>query len=167
MERPQPDESPVWAKLYIEQVADNVIEVLEQQLSEFPELIASFSDKGNYAYAPGKWTVKEMTGHIIDTERILCYRLTCFSRGEQAALPGFEEDDYVSNARFAERTLDSLTAEFVSLRKANLYLFKSLNETDLNRSGIASGRQISVRSILFVIAGHVAHHSRILKERYL
>lgn len=168
MNRPQPNEHPAWAKQYIDQVSADtgLLDVLENQLTELPELLDTFQDKADYAYAPGKWTVKEMLGHIIDTERILCYRLTAFSRGELAELPGFEEEDYVKNARFHERSLTDLTEEFILLRKGNQYLFRSLNETDLNRSGVASGRQISVRSILYVIAGHVNHHSRILKERY-
>lgn len=167
MERPNLEECPVWAKNYIDQVQGDIMEVLENQLTEFPALLNSLAAKADYAYAPGKWTVREMTGHIIDTERILCYRLTSFSRGEKAALPGFDEDEYVSGAHFADRELQDLIAEFVQLRKANQYLFRSLNEADLNKSGIASGREISVRAILFVIAGHVAHHSRILKERYV
>lgn len=167
MERPNLQECPVWAKNYIDQVDGEIIEVLEKQLTELPDLLHSFAGKADYAYAAGKWTVKEVAGHLIDTERILCYRLTSFSRGETAALPGFEEDDYVLNAHFADRTLESLTQEFVLLRKANMYLFNSLNESDLNKAGVASGREISVRAVLFVIAGHVAHHSRILKERYL
>lgn len=167
IERPNLQECPIWASNYIEQVDGEIMEVLEKQQTALPALLNSFADKADYAYAAGKWTVKEMAGHLIDTERILCYRLTSFSRGETAALPGFEEDDYVLNAHFSDRTLENLTEEFVLLRKANMYLFRSLNESDLNKSGVASGREISVRAILFVIAGHVAHHSRILKERYL
>jgi len=167
MNRPQPEECPEWALNYIKHVQGDLIELLVQQAETWPEQLESMQELADYAYAPGKWTVKEMAGHVIDTERILVYRLTAFARAEKAALPGFEEDDYVKNARFKERTLQSLGEEFALLRKANLYLFRSLNEKELDRLGSASGRQISVRAILHVLAGHVAHHSQILKERYL
>ncbi|QNK62855.1 DinB family protein [Pedobacter sp. PAMC26386] len=167
MNRPQPSEFPVWALTYIEKVNGDVIELLERQADEFPDFIKTLTAKADYAYAPGKWTLKEMSGHIIDTERILVYRLTSFARLEQTALPGFEEDDYVANAHFAERDLASFAEEFRLLRKANLYLFKSLNEHDLKRSGTASERQISVRALLYVIAGHLMHHTQIINERYL
>jgi len=167
MNRPQPEECPVWAQNYIDQVSGDLIELLQRQATEFPEFINSLAEKADYAYAPGKWTIKELVGHMIDTERILVYRLTAFARNEQASLPGFEEDDYVAAARFAERPLLSFTEEFALLRKANLYLFRSLNEAELDRKGTASGREISVRAILFVIAGHVIHHTKIIKEKYL
>jgi hypothetical protein len=167
MNRPQPEECPEWAQNYIKHVQGDLIELLVQQTDTWPEQLENMQERADYAYAPGKWTVKEMAGHVIDTERILVYRLTAFARAEKAALPGFEEDDYVKNARFNERTLQSLGEEFALLRKANLYLFRSLNEQELDRIGAASGRRISVRAILHVIAGHVSHHSQILKERYL
>ena len=167
MNQPQPNEYSDWSKGYIDQVNGDLMEILQRQSTEFPEFINSIAEKADYAYAPGKWTIKEMTGHIIDTERILVYRLTAFARNEQAPLPGFEEDDYVANARFAERSLLSFTEEFTLLRQANLYLFRSLNEAELNRAGMASGKPISVRALLFVIAGHMIHHTRIIKERYL
>lgn len=167
MNRPQTHEYPVWAEQYISLVDDDVLEVLKKQASEFPDFINNLVEKANYAYAPGKWTIKELTGHIIDTERILTYRLTCFARAENHALPGFDEDDYVANAHFSDRSLLSLSEEFALLRKANMYLFNSLTEPELNRSGTASERQISVRALLFVIAGHVIHHTQVVKNRYL
>jgi len=167
MNRPQPNEYPVWAENYIKLVEDDVMEILERQASEFPDFINSLIEKADYAYAPGKWTIKQLIGHMIDTERILVYRLTCFARGEKTALPGFEEDDYVANAHFQDRSLLSLSEEFSLLRKSNLYLFKSLQEPELNQVGNASNRDISVRAILFVIAGHVIHHAQLIKDRYL
>lgn len=167
MNRPQPNEYPAWALTYIEKVNSDIIELLERQADEFPDFLSTLTAKADYAYASGKWTLKEMTGHIIDTERILVYRLTCFARLEQTALPGFEEDDYVVNAHFSDRELGSFAEEFRLLRKANLYLFKSLNDHDLKRSGTASERQISVRALLYVIAGHLMHHTQIINERYL
>ena len=167
MNRPQPHEYPEWGAQYINLVdQDDVLILLEKQSEEFPEFLNNFIEKADYAYAPGKWTLKELAGHMIDTERILCYRLLSFARGESSPLPGFEEDEYVKNAHFADRSLHSIGEEFSLLRRANQYLFKSLNEAELSRLGTASGRLISVRAILFVIAGHVIHHTKIIKERY-
>lgn len=166
MNRPLPNEYPTWGETYISKIDRDIFEILNEHIVSIPTLFSANREKENYAYAEGKWTLKEMLGHIIDTERILVYRLTCFARAEQQPLPGFDEDNYVLNARFAERDLEDLIEEFAALRKSNLYLFKSLNETELNRKGIASGREINVRSILFIIAGHIIHHVSILKERY-
>lgn len=167
MNRPQPNEYPIWAETYIKLVEDDVMEILERQVSEFPDFINSLIEKADYAYAPGKWTIKQLIGHMIDTERILVYRLTCFARGEKTPLPGFEEDDYVKNAHFQDRSLLSFSEEFTLLRKSNLYLFKSLKDEELNQIGNASNRDISVRTLLFVVAGHVTHHVQVIKDRYL
>jgi uncharacterized damage-inducible protein DinB len=166
MNRPQPNEYPIWGETYISKVDRDIFEILNDQVQSLPALFRANADKADYAYAEGKWTLKEMLGHIIDTERVFAYRITCFARKEQQPLPGFEEDDYVINARFDERELEDLIEEFIALRKANLYLFKSLNEEELNRKGIASGREINVKSILFITGGHIIHHISILKERY-
>lgn len=167
MNRPQTQEYPTWGETYISKVEGDVIGILNAQAAEFPEFLRSVSDKANHAYAPGKWTIKELFGHIIDTERILVFRLLSIARGEKAALPGFEEDDYVANAHFAEQDFGDMITEFELLRKANLFLFKSLKEEDLNRVGNANGLQISVRALVFIIAGHIVHHTQVIKERYL
>jgi hypothetical protein len=166
MNRPQTHEFPDWANKYISLVANDVLYVLEDQSNTLPKLINSLVEKADYAYAPGKWTVKELVGHIIDTERILVYRLMCIARGEIASLPGFDEDSYVANAHFKDRSLFSLAEEFTLLRKANLYLLKSFNETELDKLGIANNNQISVRAIIWVLAGHIIHHINIINERY-
>ncbi|MHA4893831.1 DinB family protein [Pedobacter sp. PWIIR3] len=167
MNRPQTNEYPIWGETYIKLVDGDVIDLLERQATEFADFIHSLEERADHAYAPGKWTIKELIGHIIDTERILVYRITCFARNEQQALPGFEEDDYVANAHFSDRNLNSFSEEFSLLRKANLYLIKSLTEAELNRSGTASGRQITVKAIVYIVAGHIMHHTAIIKERYL
>ena len=166
MNRPQPNEYPIWGETYISKVDREIFETLNEQIDAIPALFRANTDKANYAYAEGKWTLKEMLGHMIDTERILVYRMTCFARNETQALPGFDEDDYVINARFAQREFEDLIEEFTALRKANLFLFRSFNEEELNRKGIASGREINVKSILFIAGGHIIHHTSILKERY-
>lgn len=167
MNRPQTQEYPEWVNRYISLVEGDVLEILEKQATDFTNFIHNLIEKADYAYAPGKWTLKELVGHMIDTERILVFRLLCFARGEKMQLPGFEEDDYVANAHFKDRSLFSLGEEFALLRKANLYLFNSLNETELSRIGNANGKSISVRALVYMIAGHVIHHTTVIKERYL
>jgi len=167
MNPPQIQEFPAWAQNYISKVEGNVVDVLAAQADEFPAFINGLTEIADYAYAPGKWTIKEMMGHIIDTERILVFRLMSFARGEKAMLPGFEEDDYVAAAHFHDRSLSSFCEEFSLLRKSNLFLIKSLNDQELEIVGQANNKIISVRALAFVIAGHVIHHTGVIKERYL
>lgn len=167
MNPPQIHEYPQWYKGYINLVEGNVLSVLETQAEAFADFVNSHADKADYAYAPGKWTIKEMFGHIIDTERIMVFRLTCFARGEKAAIPGFDEDEYVKNAHFKDRSLESLCEEFVALRKSTMFLLNSLNEDELNRRGTANANEISVRALVFILAGHVMHHQNVIVERYL
>lgn len=153
---------------YVQTVGEDVFENLNQQLLSIPEFIKRIpAQKEDYAYAPGKWTVKEVFGHIIDTERIMAYRALRIARADETPLPGFEENDYVTNAHYHERSMESLAAEFELVRKSNLFLFESFNDEELSRMGTASGKDVSVRALLFIVTGHVNHHKRILEERYL
>jgi hypothetical protein len=167
MNQPQTQEYPEWFKRYISLVEGDVVSTLTAQAEDFPNFVNNLIEKADYAYAPGKWTIKEMVGHMIDTERILTYRLLCIARGEKASLPGFEEDDYVANAHFKDRSLFSLSEEFTLMRKSHLYLINSLNEEELNRMGNANGNAISVRALVYILAGHIIHHTAVVKERYL
>lgn len=168
MSRPQAEEFGVFYQKYIDTISDDVIADLEAQVSSFPEFLTTIpAEKADYAYAEEKWTIKEMLGHIIDTERIMTYRLTRFARMDKTELAGFEENYYVANAHFKDRGMNSLIEEFKLLRSANMFLFQSLSEEELNRVGIANGNTISVKALLFVIAGHLKHHRNILSERYL
>lgn len=168
MKRPQADEYPVFYKKYIDTVSDNVVAELEHQANSFLSFLKGItSDKATYAYAEGKWTIKELVGHVIDTERIMAYRLLTIGRNDKTALPGFEENDYVKNAHFADRTLESLAEEFAALRKVNMYLVKSFNEEEVNRRGTANGSPISVLALIYILAGHLNHHRKIIEERYL
>ncbi len=167
MNQPQTQEYPEWAKNYISLVEGDVVDLLTAQATDFPNFINNLIEKGDYAYAPGKWTVKELIGHIIDTERILTYRLLCIARGEKASLPGFEEDDYVANAHFKDRSLFSLSEEFALMRKSHLYLINSLSNEELDRIGNANNKEISVRALVYILAGHIIHHVKVIKERYL
>jgi hypothetical protein len=168
MKRPQAEEFPLFYKGYVDTVSDDVLAELEQQSDSFPALLRDVpQEKASFAYAEGKWTIKELAGHVIDTERIMAYRALRIARNDATPLPGFDENDYVSNAHFADRSLESLADEFAALRKANIYLIRSLNEAEIARSGISNEKPISVRALIYIMAGHVNHHSAILKQRYL
>lgn len=167
MNPPQIQDYPQWYKGYIDLVEGDVLSILATQAETFADFVQQNSDKADYAYALGKWTIKEMFGHIIDTERIMVFRLTSFARAEKAALPGFDENDYVTNAHFQDRSLASLCEEFILLRKSNMFLLKSLNEEELDRSGMANGNHITVKALVYILAGHVMHHKNVIAERYL
>jgi len=167
---PNPDEyAPFYANYVSKAIAQGDI---LQTLTQLQETSYSFfksigEDKANYAYAEGKWTLKQLLSHMIDAERVFAYRVLCFSRGDENALPGFDENDYVERADLSSRTLQDLAKEFKELRGANLYLFHALNNEQLLYTGIASGTPVSVRALLYITAGHEFHHLTIIKERYI
>lgn len=167
MNRPQTHEYPTSFSSYMEVVDGNVMSHLTKQSVDVTIFFKGLSSKENYAYAQGKWTVKEVLGHLIDTERVMSYRLMCFARGEQQDLPGFDEDAYVKNANFGNKELDKLCEEFSLLRHANIALINSLNETELAKSGSANGKKITVRALAYMLAGHVIHHLRVVRDRYI
>lgn len=168
MNRPHIDEySPFYHK-YIETVDDDVIDELETQAHAFAEFLKAIpSEKADFRYAPEKWSVKELIGHVIDTERIMAYRTLRFARNDSTPLAGFDEGSYVSNAHFSDRSLDDFAEEFNLLRRTNLHFFRSLTDMELARAGTANGVEITVKALLFIIAGHLNHHRRILTDRYL
>jgi len=162
------DEYPAVYASYIDTMTGDVMDVLTEQITTFPEFLASIPPgKSEYAYAEGKWTIKQVIGHVLDTERVMAYRALRFARNDTKELVGFEPEDFVANARFNERSLESFAEEFILVRKSNLMLFRSFNEHELARKGIASERLISVRAFLYIIAGHLNHHRNIIRERYL
>ena len=168
MNRPQPDEFDTYYATYINTVSENVLGELEHQAISFPKFLKGIADeKAYYAYAEGKWTVKEVVGHMIDTERIMAYRALRIARNDQTPLASFEENDYVANASFNDRSLASLAEEFDAVRTANIYLFKHLTEDELDRRGTASNKPVSVRALLYILVGHVNHHRNVIEERYL
>lgn len=169
IQRPQPNQYPVFAGTYVNMVPEgaDVMQLLTDSLTDtYAFFTALPADKHLYAYAEGKWTIKEVLGHIIDTERVFAFRAFCFSR-EQIVLPGFDQDTYVDNTDYNSRSLAELAEEFKVTRQSNLYVFRNLTEEQLNRSGTASGNYLTVRALLYMTAGHELHHLRILKERYL
>ena len=121
---------------------------------------------GNFRYAPDKWSVKEVLGHVCDTERIFAYRALRISRGDRNPIEGFEQDDYVRNGPFANRPLAELIEEYIAVRRATLTLLRNLDETAWTRRGIANNNEVSVRAIAYTIAGHEIHHRRILEGKY-
>ena len=168
MTRPEPGEYPDYAGKYISLVAGNdVASALESQRVQTMQLLAGRSEReGNFRYAPDKWTVKEVVGHIIDTERIFVYRALRIARGDQTPMEGFEQDDFVRSGGFNERSLANLAEEFAQVRGASLGLFRSLNGEAWLRRGVANKNPISVRALAYMTAGHELHHRQILEERY-
>ena len=167
--RPAADEFTPYYGKYIAKVPDgDLCRILTDQLADTLVLIRSMPEaRGTHRYAPGKLSIKEVLGHVCDSERIFSYRALRIARGDATPLPGFEQDDYVVAGHFESRTLKDLAAEFSHLRQANLLLFGSLDEAALLRKGQASGADITVRSLVYLIAGHERHHIRVLQERYL
>ncbi len=162
------DEYPAIYSPYIDTVKGDVMEALQEQVDSFPDFLANIpAGKSEYAYAEGKWTIKQVLGHVLDTERIMAYRALRFARNDTKELAGFEQEDFVANARFNERSIASYSEEFVLLRKSNLMLFRSFNDHELARRGIAAERLISVRAFLYIIAGHLNHHRNIIRDRYI
>lgn len=124
-------------------------------------------EQGNYRYAEGKWSIKELLQHIIDTERIFSYRALAFARGETIVLPGYDENEYTDNCFADERTLKSLVDELKTVREATIHLFKSIKEEQLDKIGTASNSPLSARAAGFILIGHEIHHMNVVKERYL
>jgi len=147
--------------------AGDVLDALEQQIDETLALLTEFGEaRGAHRYAPAKWSVKEVAGHLADTERIFVYRALCIARGESQSLPGFDENAYVANADFDSHSLASLMGELAVARRATLSFFRHLDEAALLRRGTANGAPVTPRSIAYIITGHERHHQAILRERY-
>ncbi len=168
MQRPKQGDYAQYYEQYISELKGNdILKILESQLSEAIIFFKSIpEEKGGFKYSEGKWSVKEVIGHITDNERVLAYRALCIARGEKNELPGFEQDDYVKLGKFNNRTLNDLINEFRLLRESDLVMFKSFDEESLSKDGIASKNRVTVLAILFIVAGHTLHHLRILKEKY-
>jgi len=162
------DNNPYYDK-YIGLIGDDdIIEVLEEQGNKSEKFLKTFTEEqGDYSYTHGKWTAKEVLGHVIDTERIMAYRALAFARNERQSLPGFEQDDYVAESNFNKRSLAGMINELRTLRESNINLFKSFDEEILNRRGTASGSEVTVLALIYIIAGHEKHHMKILKKRYV
>ena len=124
-------------------------------------------EQSNFAYAEGKWTMKELLQHLIDAERIFVYRAMRFARKDKTELPGWDEEEYANHYFSAKRRVESLTEEFETVRKSSLIFFENLNPQQLSETGIANGNEISVETIGKLVVGHNIHHVNIMNERYL
>jgi hypothetical protein len=169
MHRPEKSEYNPYYEKYVSLIGESeLIDALEQQPTELLSLLGNLDEeKGKYAYADGKWTIKEMLSHLIDGERIFGYRVLRISRGDETPIEGFEQDGYIENSHANERTFDDLLEELALQRKANLRMLKNLDDQGWTRLGTASENPVSVRALGFIMAGHVRHHMNILRSKYL
>ncbi len=169
MQRPEKDEYNEYYERYVSLVDESDINAaFEEQLNETSELFNSISEeKSLFAYAEGKWTIRETVGHLIDGERMFGYRALRISRGDETPIEGFEQDGYVENAPFNDYKFSDLVEEFELVRRSSILFFRHLKESDWTRTGTASGNPVSVRALAFIMVGHVSHHANILRERYL
>jgi hypothetical protein len=167
--RPESNEYAPYYERYISLVPDeDLVKTLERQGAETLALLRGLDEeKGAHRYEPGKWSVKQLVGHISDGERIFSYRALAFARGDSQPLPGMEQDEWMAGVDFDARTLAGLVDEFEAVRSATLHLLRHLSDEAWARRGAASGNEVTVRALAYVIAGHEAHHVRVLKERYL
>ena len=168
--KPKEGEYAPYAMMYIKLLPDDgrVLEYLNENLKKTKDLIDSLPvDKLSYRYAEGKWNIKEILLHIIDVERIFTYRALRFARNDKTALAGFEQDDYTPHSGANGRNLFSIFEEYEAVRRATVTFFNGCEEEALTRSGLANNQNVSVRSLVYQIAGHELHHCNIIKEKYL
>lgn len=160
--------NPYYGK-YIALVPEgDVLETLTKQLSETLSILESIPEgRAGFRYAEGKWSIKELLGHLTDAERVFVYRALCIARGDTQPLPGFEEDDYVRGASFDSLPLSKIIAEFETVRAATISFFDNLGDAAWERKGTANGNGVTVRAIAYILAGHERHHREVLKDRYL
>lgn len=166
---PAPSEYPAYYKSYVEAAQT---EDLLAGLEASRDYIASFmqelsEEKLNYRYQPGKWSIKEVLVHLIDSERIFTYRALRFARQDKTELPGFEQDDYIVPSKAKDRALSSILAEYAAVRQATIELFKSFDEEMINQTGTANKNPVTVRALGYITLGHEIHHLNIIKQRYL
>jgi hypothetical protein len=167
--RPESAEVPAGLAGYVGKIRDgeDLLTVLENQVEEVRTAFGRFGEaRGSYRYAPGKWSVKELLGHLSDTERIFCYRALRFARGDATAVPGFDENAYTPAMEAEGRALTDLMGEWVDVRRSTLSFLRGLPPHTWTRRGIASGKEMSVRALAYAIPGHVRHHLEVLADRY-
>jgi hypothetical protein len=166
--KPDQNEYAAFYETYVSLVPDvDVVAALEAQRLQMAQLLAGRSERdGNFRYAPEKWSVKEVIGHLADSERIFSYRALRIARGDITPLSGFEQDDYVREAGSGRRELRDLAEEFAAVRGATVALYRSLGEAAWKRRGAANKNEVTVRALAFITAGHELHHRNILEQRY-
>jgi hypothetical protein len=167
--RPHSSEYAPYYEKYVSRVPDgDIVGTLGKQLEETLALVRGIPEaRGDYRYAEGKWSIKELLGHVIDSERVFAYRALRFGRGDTTPLPGYEQDDFVRGADFNKRSLSDLAEEFEYVRRSTMSLLASLEPSSWDRRGPANDNEVSVRGLAFIMAGHERHHVEVLKSRYL
>ena len=165
--RPQSSEYSPSVESYIRRVPNgDIVDLLEKQIEDTLAFLRPLSEREAGARRkPAEWNIKEVLGHLCDAERLLSCRALRFARGDAHPLPGWEQDDYVRESDFSARTMEDLCGEFEHLRRANVALFRSFSADALARRGVANGKEISVRALLYVIAGHERHHLEQMRQR--
>ncbi|MCB0284213.1 MAG: DinB family protein [Calditrichaeota bacterium] len=169
MQRPAKKEYAAYYQGYIDAVPNgDLLVIMEKQNTQLCEFFAHVNEeKANYRYAEGKWTLKEVLGHVVDVELIFLNRALRISRGDKQNIPGFEQEDYVANSNFSNLTLDEIVEQFYLIRKSSVAIFKSLSEKMWGLSGVANNQKVTVRAIAYIMAGHVIHHMKIIAGKYL
>ena len=170
IEFPKQEEYPSYANMYMKYTIKDgtLLKQLKASLVSTKKLISSLSEKElNYKYQEDKWSIKNVLVHIIDDERIYCYRALAFARNDKTNFPGFEQDDYAMFADTDQRDIDNILAEYEAVRAATIALFEGFSETALKRIGTANGNNTSVRALGYHILGHELHHIEIIKKYYL
>jgi hypothetical protein len=166
--RPEPGEYAPYYDRYVSLVAGtDILGTLDAQRRKTLLLLSGRDDKdGEYRYAPGKWSAKEVLGHVCDTERIFAYRALRIARGDHTPIEGFEQDDYIKNGPFGRAPIEEIVEDYIAVRRASITLFRNLDEAAWGRRGVANNNEVSVRALAYIIAGHELHHLRILEEKY-
>lgn len=167
--RPQPGEYALYYDRYISLVpGTDVLAALDDQRRQMLLLLSGRAEAdGDLRYAPEKWSLKEVLGHVNDTERIMSYRALRISRSDATPIEGFEQDDYVRNGPFGRVPLADLIEDYIAVRRATVSLFRNLDEAAWTRRGVAANNEVTVRALAYIIAGHELHHRRIVEEKYL
>ncbi|WP_405566100.1 DinB family protein [Polaribacter sp. Asnod6-C07] len=167
---PENEYAPYY-KQYVKMIESNgksLLDNLYDSQKDFENTLRYINkEKGDFAYAEGKWTLKELIQHVIDTERVFCYRALCFARNDKTELPGFDQDLFADHSKANQREYYDILDEMDALRISTIHLFESFSDKDLLKIGIGSGNKMSVRALGFIFSGHQTHHLNIVKERYL
>jgi len=169
MQRPAENDYASFYAGYVARVPEeDVLPAIEQQSSETQRLISSLDEsRAKYRYAEGKWSVKEVIGHMTDAERVFGYRALCIARGDKNSLPGFDEQADMQHANFDSWRLGDLGEAYALVRRANIVFFRNLADEDWDRRGVANNSEVTVRALAYILVGHERHHLNVLRERYL
>ncbi len=167
VDRPKDDEFPPFYAGYIARVPDaDILGALREQPKELERIAASVGARERFRYSPGKWSVREIFGHLVDAERFFGHRAFCISRSDPNPLPGFDENSYVARSSYDSRHLAELVKDFSLLREANLRHLEGVEADAWPREGVANNAKVTVRALAYIMTGHVRHHLAVLKERY-